>query len=711
MSNKEHIDSLTELLSAKDVFEYLFEKVPEAIVIINNNEKIVKINNKFTSLFGYERPEALGKTLDELLVPPNLIKEGQRINTAVKKGDTFSLETVRKQKNGNLINVSVIGAPIIVSGKQVGAFGIYRNVSDRVAAETALEKEKAFLEQLIESAQEAVVIADLKGIVLRINSSFTHMFGWQPDEAVGKPINDLIVPPELQEEGSRMDRSAAEGHPALIETIRQHKDKTALEVSLTATPIEVGGQRIAIYAIYRDISDRVRAERALKESEQRYRGFFENVPVGIFQTTREGNYLDANRALLKLFGFPDLETLKQTNASDFYSNPQERENWLEMMDREDVMLAQEFNYQRLDKKMIWVRESARTVRNEKGDILYYEGVLEDITPLKNAEQELLRQRAYLEQLIESAPEGIVLTEKDGQIIRINSEFTSMFGYSEEEARGQFVDDLIAPSELASEANLLTKDVASGKNISLDTIRRNKDGNNLQVSVIGAPIVIDEEKVGVFGIYRDISDRKKAEAEILENRQMLLEANQFLEQRKVQLEEANLMLEQLSNLDGLTGISNRRYFERFFETEWRRARRENKPITVMMIDVDFFKKYNDLHGHLKGDECLKKLANALQIMGRAGDLLARYGGEEFVVVLPNTDSEGAQHMSEIMLRRVKALQIKHGDSKVSDYLTVSIGLATEVPANETSADSLLQKADQALYQSKTDGRDRLTVYED
>jgi len=711
MSFDEHNENLNPLLSDKFIFENLFEKFPEAFVLIDNNEIIVKVNHEFTRLFGYSESETLGKTLDELLVPPNLVCEGRKINTAVKEGNTYSLETVRQHKNGNLINVSIIGAPILITGKQMGAFGVYRDISTRVAAETALEKEKAFLEQLIESAQEAVAITDLEGLVLRINSEFTRMFGWQPDEAIGKPIDHLIVSKHYKKEGKQIGHLVAEGNRYSMETIRQRKDKTLLEVSLMGTPIEVGGERVAVYAIYRDISDRVAAERALKESEKRYRGFFENVPVGIFQTTREGDYLDANRAHLELFGYPDLETLQKNNAYDFYANSSERDEWLEMMDRENIMLAQEFNYQRLDKEMIWVRESARTVRDETDNILYYEGILEDITPLKKAEEELQRQKAYLEQLIESAPEGIVLSDKNGNIILSNSEFSRMFGYSEQEAKGRFIDDLVAPEELVSEANQLTREVTSGKPFSRETVRRNKNGTHFHVSVIGAPIIINSEQVGTFGIYRNISDRKQAEAELQESQQMLLEANNFLEQRKQQLEEANVMLERLSNLDGLTGISNRRYFEQFFNLEWRRAQREQKPITLMMVDVDRFKDYNDLHGHLQGDECLKKLANALQIMGRAGDLLARYGGEEFVVVLPNTDSEGARHMAEKMLHRVKALQIKHGGSEVSEYVTVSIGLATEVPAEGEDANLLLQKADQALYQSKTEGRDRLTIYKE
>jgi two-component system chemotaxis family response regulator WspR len=207
-------------------------------------------------------------------------------------------------------------------------------------------------------------------------------------------------------------------------------------------------------------------------------------------------------------------------------------------------------------------------------------------------------------------------------------------------------------------------------------------------------------VSVYGIYRDISDRKKAEDE-------LLRVNLSLQERTRQLEEANSMLERLSNLDGLTAIPNRRYFEHFYDLEWRRALRERRRLSLMMVDVDFFKNYNDLYGHLAGDECLKKIAQTLQVVNRAGDLVARYGGEEFVVVLPNTDLAGARHVAEVMLERVGGLKIAHGASEAGAYVTISLGIASEIPAKGDHLD-LLMRADTALYQAKKKGRDRVEV---
>jgi len=188
--------------------------------------------------------------------------------------------------------------------------------------------------------------------------------------------------------------------------------------------------------------------------------------------------------------------------------------------------------------------------------------------------------------------------------------------------------------------------------------------------------------------------------------LLTDANANLEERTRQLEEANQVLERLSNLDGLTGIANRRYFDQFYELEWKRARRNGASITVLMIDVDFFKIYNDSFGHLAGDSCLQHIARALQVVNRPGDLVARYGGEEFVAVLPATDSAGARVIAEQMRARVAALNLPHPRSTAAGFVSISVGTASTVPGKQDTPTALILAADQALYQAKQGGRNRV-----
>lgn len=181
------------------------------------------------------------------------------------------------------------------------------------------------------------------------------------------------------------------------------------------------------------------------------------------------------------------------------------------------------------------------------------------------------------------------------------------------------------------------------------------------------------------------------------------------QAQRQLEEANLKLMNISKLDGLTNIPNRRRFDERLVIEWNRLRREEGHLSLMLIDIDYFKEFNDNYGHLAGDRCIIDVAKTLQgTAKRAGDFVARYGGDEFVVILPYTYERGAVQLGEKMQEEIAKLNIEHSFSFVAKRITITIGISTIIPSNTSTIEDLINMADKALYNAKKGGRNRVEV---
>lgn len=255
---------------------------------------------------------------------------------------------------------------------------------------------------------------------------------------------------------------------------------------------------------------------------------------------------------------------------------------------------------------------------------------------------------------------------------------------------------------------------------IEACRRIKDDEQLRdipIVIVTAVSEIEQLESAFNAGAMDYLTKPVRKAELLLRVRSLLKLKKEIDHRKNhefelehlagQLASANRMLQRIAILDGLTGIANRRYFDEVIEEEWLRAIRDQTPLSIIMIDIDYFKAFNDTYGHQAGDESLKTVAMVLKdTLKRPADMVARYGGEEFVAVLPETEIKGAVAIAEAMRLNIDALNIPHKNSHNHGCITISLGAASIIPERNTSSSILIAAADKALYRAKDKGRNRV-----
>lgn len=315
-----------------------------------------------------------------------------------------------------------------------------------------------------------------------------------------------------------------------------------------------------------------------------------------------------------------------------------------------------------------------------------------------AEQAIRFSESRLQTFINNAPTPISIKDLEGKYSSINSEFAYWVQVPAEEVLGKYDYEVFPAENVKISRTHELQAIFEGISVTFEDTILLPDG--LHTFIITKFPLMDarDSPYAIAGIYLDISDRKQAELALAEVQSNLRRANQELKQ--------------LVNLDGLTQIANRRCFDERIIYEWQRLYRDRQPLSLLMFDVDYFKLYNDHYGHQLGDHALLMIAQAVdQLVCRPADLVARYGGEEFIVILPNTNLEGAIAVAKNLHKAIADLQIPHQYSDVSDVVTVSTGIASGIPQLDRSPYVLINQVDQALYYAKQQGRNRSVIFAD
>ncbi len=386
----------------------------------------------------------------------------------------------------------------------------------------------------------------------------------------------------------------------------------------------------------------------------------ENSMDGILILDRQDKIIKANEAFERLFQYSSDE-IHGSYVNDIIASPE----IADAFEISEIILrggtaSKETKRKRKDGSLIDVNVTAFPVVMKKNQIGLC-AIYSDISSKKEAERELELQRDCFTQLFQNSPEAICMLDNEDRFMDVNSAFEKQFGYEKGELINKYVNDMIVRQELLNEAAAISNSAMTGSIVEKETIRWRKDGSPIEVCILAYPIFFQNNQIGIYGIYRDINERKR------------------FEQR----------LKFLSYHDQLTGLYNRRFFEEQLDLM---DKEENYPLTIFMADVNGLKLVNDSFGHLIGDKLLTGLASVLRRSCRADYTIARLGGDEFVIAAPKTDDEIIRKTAELILS--EAAREKTG----SIDLSISLGYETKYTAGENLLE-IFKKAEDHMYKNK------------
>ncbi len=572
------------LAEQKARFEQLFSASPEAIVLCNNEAIVKRLNSEFETLFGYSEAEACGRSIDELLAQgiDDVASCAQQVTDAIAAGQTTFIEAQRHRKDGSLVDVSILGKPVFVDGRQIGLYAIYRDISERVSMEREIAEEKARFEQLFAASPEAIVLCNNDGMVLRANDEFFSLFGFSANEVLGHDIDQLIVSDhaDMKDEAKGITQYIAAGQQSFIETQRRHKDGHLIHVSILGKPISIDGNQIAVYGIYRDITARKAAEAALAASQKKVEQLHSAADALGAADKEEDVYQITCDAAEQVLGF-DLGILCIKEGDEFICQAVS-----------STVVLEKLGKTRVDPRGVAI-QALKT-----GRPVIVNGPMPETLPHgipRDSKSLICAPIADIGVFQAASPHPNVFSEEDGRLLAI------LLGHT-----------AVAVSRLRLQAELIKQ----------------------------------------------------------------------------------------ARHDALTGVFNRHYFNELIAQEVIRASRYDHPIGLLMIDVDRFKEINDNYGHQTGDMVLKEIADVLRATVRKSDMIVRYGGDEFLVVLTETGEDAEDAAARVRDAVISSDKLR----EISGFnVTVSVGHIFWHPSHGTPIEEALATADSRMYDDKRSSR--------
>jgi len=730
---------------APGLFADLIDYTNDAMFVIDPDDGcFLIVNQRAADSLGYSREELLEKRVTDIeaVLPDNF--SWKKHVEAVRRNGGMLIEGTHRRKDGKAFPVEV---SVRFTAREHGNYmvAIARDITRRrqVADELRAKEEK--YHKLIDTSNDAIFIADgMTGIIIDANRKAAEMTGRPVQELIGMHQTGLHPGKDTEVYARKFKEHVTTGGGTPLESIVLRKDGTEVPVEVLANVTEIDGRPV-IQGLFRDITERKRADEHLRL-----------IVEGTATATRDAFFPQVTRTIATALGAryafiaeladpagKRVHTLslwngkehvenitydtkgtpcEETLAGDYCFYPSDvqksfpDDEWLKKASIESYMAIRLFDsngkilghmgimdtrpLEESETNTAFLRIFAARTADEIGKLLADKELqkahqeLEErikertkelslkVAELNSTREALLKSEERLLMAQEIAHLGHWELDPETYEITASDELLRIFGLTREEASFESLLGAVHPEDRDLDLSMIRKGVEHGENWDIEHRLLRRDGTERVVHAVGNVTTDAAGKtVQVIGTVQDITERKQIEEKLRE----------------------------LTYVDELTGIANRRSYEKGLANEWNRARRMKSPLSVIMLDIDYFKPYNDTYGHSAGDECLHKIAQALKPMvARVGELLARYGGEEFIAILPGSDINAAGTLAEMLRKKVESLRIKGHDSKVSKYVSVSLGVASVVPGEDGSKEDLVSAADKALYRAKAAGRNRVEV---
>jgi diguanylate cyclase (GGDEF)-like protein/PAS domain S-box-containing protein len=659
---------------------------PAMLHSIDEKGRLISVSDAWLAKLGYTRDEVIGRPSSEFLTPES---RQYAINEVLPEFfRTGRCENVQYQmvcKDGRIIDVLLSAVlETDLPGKDRVSLAVMTDVTALKQTKRQLAESEAKYRSLVEGQSELVSLASPAGELCYVNHAYAALFGMQPDEMLGRNLFDFVP---------------VEAHAALADHFREvcgvdHSVSSENQIILpngkrrwigwtNRALRDSDGQGTTIHSVGRDVEARIIAEQRVQESEARYRFLAEHSADLILLTGQDGKRYYASPASRTLLGYEPEEILEMRARDAIH--PDDADKVFGVLRGGVFDMPLPFRLRHKDGRYIWVEGTARAI-DIAGQPQRNLIIIRDITNRFAAEQRLRDSEARYRLLAENSTDMVFQLDRDLVRRYVSPACREVLGYEPDEMCGVRPVSMAHPDD-AGHVDAALRSLLSGAEDRRSVVNRmqHRNGHWIWVEAQLRAVIdpVTGECSSIIGTVRDISERKALEDETAD---------------------ANRRLQVLATKDGLTGLANRRAFDDALVCEYAWARRSKKSLGLVMIDVDWFKVFNDRYGHVTGDDCLRKVGAAIAgALQRPGDLAARYGGEEFAVLLPEADERGATKVAERIRRAVAGLAIRH-DGSVNSLVTVSAGVAAVTTIGpEHEAETLLQAADQALYCAKRRGR--------